>query len=179
MTKRILAAALVLAALPACDKVKEIPNPIGGGSGTSGGGGGDASPTGTLDAYKAAIAAQDWGKVHGLLSADFQKQALAEVEALKRDLAGTDAGKKMAAESKIRERGMKPEQFSQGDAAKLAVEWVGAEAMKGSGRLPKVIKETRAIKLDDRKASVDYVTVEDKPATLRFVKENGAWRFAP
>lgn len=178
MKRRILAAALCLASLAACDKVKEIPNPLGGNTGT--GSGGDAgSPTGTVDAYKAAIASQDWGKMYGLLSAEFQKQAVAEVEGLKRDLAGTDAGKKKAAEEKIRARGLKPEQFNQADVTKIAVEWVGAEVMLGSARLPKVIKETKAIKLDDKKASVDFVSPEGTSGTLRFVKENGAWRFAP
>jgi hypothetical protein len=179
MKRRILSAAFCLAALSACDKMKEIPNPIGGGSGNGGSGGDAGSPTGTVDAYKAAIASQDWGKMYGLLSAEFQKQVVAEVEGLKRDLAGSDAGKKKAAEEKIRGRGLKPEQFNQADVTKIAVEWIGAEVMMGSPRLPKVIKETKSIKLDDKKASVDFLNPEGVAGTLKFVKENGAWRFAP
>ncbi|KAF0243873.1 MAG: hypothetical protein FD180_2998 [Planctomycetota bacterium] len=175
MKLRFLASVCCAAALAACDQVKEIPNPLGGNKG----GAETASPTATIDAYKAAIASQDWQKMYGLLSAEFQKQALAEVEELKRDLAGGDADKKKAAVRRIQDRGMKPEQFAQGDAAKLAAEWVGMEAMKGSARLPKVIKETKSIKLDGAKASVEYFDPEWKSGTIRFVKENAMWRFAP
>lgn len=174
MKTRTIAITLCVA-LAACDKVKDVPNPLAGDKQ----GPQTASPTSTIDAYKAAIATQDWQKLYGLLSSEFQKQAQAEVEGLKKDLAGGDAGKKQAAEARIRERGMKPEQFAKQDAASLAAEWVGMEAMKGSPRLPKVIKETKAIKVDERKASVDYLGPDDANGTLRFTKENGAWRFAP
>ncbi|MEK7469468.1 MAG: hypothetical protein AAB074_19000 [Planctomycetota bacterium] len=179
MKRRILAGVFCAAALAACDKVKEIPNPLPGGSGSNKTAGDATSPTATIDAYKAAIASQDWQKLYGLLSAEFQKQATAEVEALKRDLAGGDDATRKSAETKIRGRGMKPEQFSQGAPAKLAAEWVGMEIMKGSTRLPRVIKETKAIKLESGKATVDYFDPEWKSGTLRFVKENGMWRFAP
>jgi hypothetical protein len=179
MKRRILAAAFCSALLTACDKAPDLPNPLAGNSGSNKTTGDAASPTATIDSYKAAIAAQDWQKVYGLLSAEFQKQAVAEVEELKRDLAGGNAEKKAAAEKKIRERGMKPEQFTQGDSSKLAAEWVGMEAMKGSARLPKIIKETKAIKLDGGKAAVDYFDPEYKQGTMKFVKENGMWKFAP
>ena len=177
MKRRFLAGVFCAAALAACDKVKELPNPLGGSSAS--GGGDSASPTATIDSYKAAIASQDWQKMYGLLSAEFQKQAVAEVEGLKRDLAGGDAGKKKSAEERIRARGMKPEQFSQGDPSKLAAEWIGMEIMKGSPRLPKAIKDTKSIKLDDKKAAVDYVSPEGTSGTMKFVKENAMWRFAP
>jgi hypothetical protein len=179
MNRQILAAVFCATALAACDKAKDIPNPLSGVGGSGKTAGDATSPTATIDSYKAAIAAQDWQKVYGLLSAEFQKQAVAEVEGLKRDLSSGDAAKKKSAEEKIRGRGMKPEQFSQGDSAKIAAEWIGTEIMKGSPRLPKVIAETKSIKLDDKKASVDYLSPEGTAGTLRFVKENALWKFAP
>ncbi|MCE9584847.1 MAG: hypothetical protein K8T20_20345 [Planctomycetes bacterium] len=182
MFRRLATLCVIALSLSACDKVKNIQNPLGGNSGSTGGGGaGDASstPTSTLDSYKAAIASQDWSKLYGLLSVEFQKQAEAEVTQLKQDLASGDEGKKKAAEEKIRARGLTPEQFAKEVAPKLAQAWVGAEAMKGSGRLPREIKETKAIKVDDAKASVTYLSPEGKEGVIRFVKQSGAWKFAP
>lgn len=160
-------------ALAACDKIKDVTNPPAGKPA------GDASPGTTVDSYRAAIAAQDWQQLYGLLSVEFQQQAVADVERVKRELAsGTDAEKK-AAVARVTAMGMTPEEFQKADSKSLAARWLGSEVLAGSTRLPKEIAEVRAIKLENERAEVTYVAPGGRTGTLKFVKQNGAWRFAP
>ncbi|MBI2920531.1 MAG: hypothetical protein HYY18_05550 [Planctomycetes bacterium] len=171
------AVVLLTFAMAACDKIKEVPNPLGGPSG--GQASGEASPGTTVDSYRAAIAAQDWQQLYGLLSVEFQQQAVGEVEKLKRELAtGTEAEKK-AATARVGAMGMTPAEFQKTDSKTLAALWIGAEVKAGSLRLPKEIAEVRAIKLENERAEVTYARPGGGQGTLKFVKQNGAWRFAP
>ena len=109
-----LACALLLSA---CDKVDSLKKGVqstlssstetggGGGSGSGGTAPGDAggasagTPALTLQAYKDAIAKQDYDKLYGMMSGEFQRRTRAEVDRMKKVItSGTEAEKREVVE---------------------------------------------------------------------------------
>ncbi|MBI5369073.1 MAG: hypothetical protein HZA54_18705 [Planctomycetes bacterium] len=183
----VLAAAAAAFGLFSCEKVDAVKKDIqkqidgGGGSGAAGGAGGgegaaQATPSATIQSYKDAIAKQDWEKLYGLMSAEFQRRTLAEVDRMKKVLAsGSDAEKKAVVE-RIRKLGMTPEEFAQADADKLAVRELAQEVLEKSTRLPTAVRDVKGIKITGDRATVDFVDEAGATGTLKFVKESGVWK---
>jgi len=174
---KIAAVLFLLCTVAACDKVpKDIPNPLGEKKDT---GGDTAGAMAALNAYKDAVAKQDWQKMYGMMSAEFQKGAVADIERLKAGLNSKDPAEKKTAEDRLTALGLDPEEFRTGDAAQLAVKFLGAEVAKKSGRVPGEVASVQAITLDGDRATVKFTDGSGRAGTLRFMKQNGAWRMAP
>ncbi|MBI3272298.1 MAG: hypothetical protein HYZ53_25125 [Planctomycetes bacterium] len=148
----------------------------GGGEAGAGGAPSQAGPSLTLDAYKDAVARKDYDKLFSLMSGQFQKKALAEVDRMKKVLvSGTEVEKKEVLD-KLRKLGMTPEEYQKGEAEKLAARSLGQEVAANPGRFPTAIRDVKAIKIDGERATVTYSEDSGSTGTLKFMKETGSWR---
>ncbi|NUN50563.1 MAG: hypothetical protein HUU15_17260 [Candidatus Brocadiae bacterium] len=174
--RRLSALCLAAAALSACDKVKDIPNPLADKPG-SGAPSGSGFGRNDLDAFTAAMKSQDWQKLYGLLSVEYQQQQEAEARRIQGALASSNPSEKSAAEAELKALGLEPSEFVSGDPKSLGMRLAGAKASRA--KWPTDIRETKSIKADESKAEVVYVDSAGTEGTLRFTKQNGVWRIVP